>query len=458
MPTTDTCPPEWIAHYRAWTDEIRARVHEPGALWAYVQTTNPRRVRHLGRGEILMSSPLRDDGKTPSFRVHDDTSTWKDFGGAQEGGDWFHFVAILKGWNIAHDWPKFLAHACEFYGIPTWEERKAAIRGVTPNTPALALEDERTMLEKWNGTYVEEATVFGAMTWLAGFAHALLLPHPAHHHLVHHYGFDPDFLAAQLIGFCPPRFWEECVDPARECPYTPRQLLATGWFHEKKTAEIRSADAWGIALPDSLFGTVKCAFGDRIVFPYWKDSLVRYAIGRQWHGPATMADLAEWYQANPWDAGKYKKLPLRSEGRLYISGHISNTVIWNEDCLKRARGHWVCVTEGVADAASLAQLDVPVISPVTIAFSDHDIERVIQLLLRAGVAGVWICNDNDVTTDKKTGRERKPGLEGAKKMAAALWMAGIDVRVVTLPKPEGVRKIDLNEWVAAQLKELADVV
>jgi hypothetical protein len=112
----------------------------------------------------------------------------------------------------------------------------------------------------------------------------------------------------------------------------------------------------------------------------------------------------------------------------------------------------------VADAFSLAQCGAPVISPVTIAFADHDIERVIALLLRAGVAGVWICNDNDVTHDKKTGRERRPGFEGAKKMAAALWMAGIDVRVATLPKPEGVAKIDLNEWSAARLKELSHVV
>jgi hypothetical protein len=458
MPTTDTCPPEWIAHYRTWTDEIRARVHEPGALWAYIQTMGPKRVRHLGNGEILMSSPLRDDGKTSSFRVHDHTSTWKDFGGCQEGGDWFHFVALLKGWSIARDWPKFLAHACEFYGLPTWEERKAQIRGVTPNAAALEPLDEATILEKWNGTYIEEATVFGAMTWLAGLAHALLLPHPAHAHLVGHYGFDPDFLASQLVGFCPPNFWHEAVSPERECPYTPRQLLATGWFHEKRTPDLRSADAWGLSLPDTLLGAVKPAFADRIVWPYWRSGLVQYAIGRQWFGPATKADLAAWYEANPWDAGKYKKLPLRSDARPYISPHISNTVIWNEDCLKRARGQWVWVTEGVADAFSLAQHGILVISPVTIAFSDHDIERVIALLLRAGVAGVRICNDNDVTIDKKTGKERRPGLEGAKKIASALWTAGIDVRVVTLPKPEGVAKIDLNEWIVAQQRELADVV
>jgi hypothetical protein len=57
-------------------------------------------------------------------------------------------------------------------------------------------------------------------------------------------------------------------------------------------------------------------------------------------------------------------------------------------------------------------------------------------------------NDNDVLPNG-----RRPGYEGAMRTAKALSQAGIDVRIAWLPKPEGVAKIDVNEYVGAILEE-----
>lgn len=85
------------------------------------------------------------------------------------------------------------------------------------------------------------------------------------------------------------------------------------------------------------------------------------------------------------------------------------------------------------------QAGIPCISPVTTKFRNKDIERLVRLTKRAGQ--VIICNDSE---------ESGAGEEGALITAATLHAVGRDVRIATLPRPEGKEKIDVNELVATQ--------
>lgn len=89
------------------------------------------------------------------------------------------------------------------------------------------------------------------------------------------------------------------------------------------------------------------------------------------------------------------------------------------------------------------QLGFLVVSPVTIRFRHQDGEKLVKLL--KGIKEVVILNDADTIEDPRTMQLRHPGLEGAKAMAAELWRAGIVTKIGRLPKPDGVKKIDVNE-------------
>ena len=84
-------------------------------------------------------------------------------------------------------------------------------------------------------------------------------------------------------------------------------------------------------------------FNKRLIFPYWKAGNVVYFIGRK---TAKTPD-------KEWEQGKYKKLPVHSEDRPYISEFISNQYYYGEDSI---RGKSKCfVAEGITDCLALLQ-------------------------------------------------------------------------------------------------------
>ncbi|HRT94008.1 MAG TPA: CHC2 zinc finger domain-containing protein [Planctomycetota bacterium] len=155
-------------------------------------------------------------------------------------------------------------------------------------------------------------------------------------------------------------------------------------------------------------------FRKRVVFPYWKQGRVVYLIGRK----------TPWTPEKEHEKAKYKKLPVHSPGRPYISEAIRNDVIYGEDCLTTAREE-VVITEGITDCIALAERGIPCISPVTVAFREQDHEKLLGLVRH--VKRVYICQDNEVSG---------VGLAGALKTARFLCRAGVDVRLVELPLGE----------------------
>jgi DNA primase catalytic core len=165
-------------------------------------------------------------------------------------------------------------------------------------------------------------------------------------------------------------------------------------------------------------------FKGRIIFPYWKNGKVGYLIGRE---------MEETPEAERENGMKYKKLLVHKEGREYVSPLVQNSYFYGEDSL---RGSDYCIiTEGVTDCIVMSQAGFPCISPVTVRFREQDHPKLLSLTKR--LERVYICNDNEAN---------QTGLKGALNTAEALEAAGIEARLMELPKPESIDKIDIAEY------------
>jgi DNA primase catalytic core len=176
-------------------------------------------------------------------------------------------------------------------------------------------------------------------------------------------------------------------------------------------------------------------FQGRIMFPYWRDlpyalsslpGTPLYFIGRRLDGATP--DV-------PWEQAKYRKQLVHGAKHPYVSPTITNTYFYGEHAVRGLQAHPLLVTEGVADCLGALQADIPTISPVTVRFSKACHPRLLQLARHA--QRILICNDNE---------DNQAGTKGALATAAFLDAAGIDVRLVTLPRPDGVSKVDLADF------------
>jgi hypothetical protein len=410
------------AEWDAYVEEVRSLCATRGI--DYLRSF-AEKLERVSQGQWLCLSPIRTE-KTPSFRFHEgDRPWWHDFGGAQKSGDLIALVIERQGCSYR----EAIDELARFFGIHDWDARRGTMKGAAP--------DPATMLRIWHEDSVARR-IFGIATALAHLCHELL-PTRVREHLREHYGLSDAYLDLEKIGYCPASLLAVAHE---QLAYSDEELLSTGWFGYRKKTD----------------GSYEIAptFADRIVFPYWKDSLCQYAIGREFLAGAARPDVrAIYFEDHPEDQGKYRKLPVRNpddpDKHKHVSPFVQNDVLWGEDSLRRVRDGVVFITEGVTDAASLAMLGFPVVSPVTVAYRNRDVERVTALFKHHRIRRIVILNDNDTTPDNK-----HPGLDGARKMAAGLWAAGFDVRIARLPRPEGASKIDVNEIVANIVRGRAD--
>jgi DNA primase catalytic core len=183
-------------------------------------------------------------------------------------------------------------------------------------------------------------------------------------------------------------------------------------------------------------------FQGRIVFPYWRDlphalsglpGTPLYFIGRRLDG--TTPDV-------PWEQAKYRKQLVHGAKHPYVSPTVSNTYFYGEHALQGLKDRPVLVTEGVADCLVALQADMPAISPASVRFAKACYPRLLQLARRA--QRLIICNDNE---------DNQAGMKGALATAGFLDREGVDVRLVTLPRPADVSKIDLADFLKHHLTE-----
>jgi P4 family phage/plasmid primase-like protien len=237
-------------------------------------------------------------------------------------------------------------------------------------------------------------------------------------------------------------------------------------YHEQLTDEMRSfiTSKWGITdktidnlkigyakigsnLPNANVesGLFTCVnekflefFQGRIIFPYWKNGRVVnfVARGAEIDKNFKPKNQKEWEllktPLEKWETGKYKKLLTHNEEHDFVHESVNNCYLLGEDSLRKK--DYCVITEGVADAIVLMQNGFPCVSPVTVQFAKHDHEQLIAVC--KGLKSVYICNDNE---------DSGAGEKGAIKTATLLRKAGINIKLITLPRKNN-SKIDIAEY------------
>jgi DNA primase catalytic core len=251
----------------------------------------------------------------------------------------------------------------------------------------------------------ERKDVFIMLRAAAGYYHSQLTDEHRQY-IKSTWGINNKTIDDLLIGYAPKG---NCLESEMSMVYHNDDLKKTGLFY-----------ADGTILTD--------VFRDRIMFPYWKNGNVVYFIGRD----------PDWSKET--NSRKYIKQPVQTEERPYISSVIDNSVFYGEDTIKRS--DTVLITEGVTDCIMAMQGGVPCISPVTIRIKDSEKEHAYDLVKRK--SRIIICNDNE---------DNGSGLTGATDTAEYLESKGIHVELITLPRDEGVDKIDLAEYLSLNSKD-----
>lgn len=229
-------------------------------------------------------------------------------------------------------------------------------------------------------------------------------------HLWTRYGLEPAFVEAMRIGYAPAD-GSALLLHLMDRGYSRDEIIGSGlvvpWQRTDEDGGTRSG--------------VSDLFRGRIVFPYLDADLrPAYFIGRMTDATPALAGMTP---------AKYKKQLVTIDGpREPICG------VWSV-----SPGDPLIITEGITDCLAVLQAGRPCISPVTTRFKREQAPEVAELVRRSG-GPVYILNDNE---------ESGEGGKGAANIAYLLISQALDgarVFIGSPPRPEGVEKVDLNDF------------
>ncbi len=231
-------------------------------------------------------------------------------------------------------------------------------------------------------------------------------------HLRTRYGLTDETIARYRIGFAP-------VDRG---PLVAR-LMAEGFDRE----EIRAS---GLVWVNE--GGARALWSGRIVFPYLIDGRPRFFIAR-W-----TEECDEWTPPGK-PPNKYKKqmrtLPARKPAKGAPNGITEP--IFGADTVRP--GAPLIITEGITDCIIAHQAGYAAVSPVTVRFKKEHAPALVALCRSAG--RIYLIMDSEDST---------AGTRGAVAVGLALARtpkAGLRPYYCEIPRPGGVGKVDLNDYV-----------
>lgn len=144
-------------------------------------------------------------------------------------------------------------------------------------------------------------------------------------------------------------------------------------------------------------------------------------------------EIENWLNDEPGfdvDVAKYLKLTVNRE---WVNTNVINEPIFGVETVHDGKD--LVVTEGVTDTIVLHQANIPSISPATTNFKKKHYDAICEVAERA--KNVYVVMDNEVN---------QSGLNGALKTAKILENDGHRALVGELPRPDGVDKIDIAEF------------
>jgi len=190
-----------------------------------------------------------------------------------------------------------------------------------------------------------------------------------------------------------------------------------------KTHLIKKGFKWKFLKKTGLFVVRQDFFNGRIVIPYIKNHKPVFFIARK----------TVFTPENKYEHGKYKKLLTHSKKNSHIFEEVKNNTFYGEDTV--GKSNKLIITEGITDAITTISKGLSCISPVTVQFREKDYPKLNSLAEKADV--IFLVNDNE---------ESGAGKKGAEKTARFLHENGHNVRLVNLPRPDGVPKVDLADY------------
>ena len=229
-------------------------------------------------------------------------------------------------------------------------------------------------------------------------------------HLRTRYGLEPAFVEAMRIGYAPAD-GSALLLYLMDRGYSRDEIIGSGLVVPWQRTDENGGTRSGVS--DLLRG--------RIVFPYLDADLrPAYFIGRMTDATPARDDTTP---------AKYKKQLVTIDGpREPICG------VWSV-----SPGDPLIITEGITDCLAVLQAGRPCISPVTTRFKREQAPEVAELVRRSG-GPVYILNDNE---------ESGEGGKGAANIAYNLITQALDgarVFIGSPPRPAGVEKVDLNDF------------
>jgi len=347
----------------------------------------PGRIVHESATTLQCDCPNHQSQSRKSLHVMLDKQGWYCFG-CGTGGDVLQLVEFIRAGKVtagvAGPMPDSHREARDFLA------EKAGL----PPLSRYGMTEER--LQQTEAEHGFRLRVQAALSAAAEYFHAQLRNNAeALEWMRSHYGLQDEIVDRLKIGYSDndSGILAHLLDELGG-QFSKRELSATGLFR-----------------PTSQDG-LSPFFEKRLMFPYWSHGSVVFFIGRK----------TPWTPENPWEQGKYKKLPVHDQHqRPYIAKFINNGVLYNQDVLL-SRPDSVVITEGVTDCLALMQQGFKAISPVTVRIKAADWQHLMPQL--RGVQKVFICQDNEIS---------QAGLKGALQTARILAEHKVETRLVTLP-------------------------
>jgi len=408
-----------------YKDEVRSRL----SLRELVEACNPKHLRATGKSSILCCSPLRKDNH-PSFSVFEGGGEYIAFDHAtKESFDLYAFVQRRE--NL--DFVDAVKWCGDRVGLP-WEDYKKQHGGGGGRSPAPPgfTEEEWSRAQEKVLALDEREMVAGAQQAMVDFCHSLFIRSEKLVAMVaDRWGIDEDTQRRFMLGYVPHGFAEVLEDLREQgaFAYSKKQLLKTGWFLPRPRVA-------GDPDPD-----LRCLFDGRLLYPYMLRGKCRYACARIIFEQAI--DPA-YFERFPWEHAKFKKALVGGPSHPSVSPFVQNDLLYNADNATKSRTGFarIVIVEGPSDCMVMVEAGYDCVAPVTTSVRSEDIPMLLEAVSR--YKEVVLATDTDVKPDG-----RRPGLEGALRMAPELMKAGKRVRLLVFPLPPGETKVDPASWARA---------